>query len=104
MPSFNGIDPVEHVYVDEAGFNLDKSHDRVNTIIRQRAHDKIDCPCPKRGNAAISLHVVIYHHVITGSYTTAALLEFLNALDVRLYYLCCYHIWDNVSFHHAHDV
>ncbi len=99
----------EQFFVDEAGFNLNKTRRRGRNIIGHRAI--INVPGQRGGNismyAAISQNGVVHHHATLGPYNTAHIITFLDTLHDMLtnvqrpeqtrYVI----IWDNVSFHRA---
>lgn len=106
--------PHTFVYVDEAGFNLNKVRRRGRNRIGHRA--TVDVPGQRGGNismcAAISNNGIIHHVPTIGPYNTARLLDFLGGLynalipenergvvrpDLPNYVV----IWDNVSFHRS---
>uniref|UniRef100_A0A1A8EWS9 Tc1-like transposase DDE domain-containing protein n=1 Tax=Nothobranchius korthausae TaxID=1143690 RepID=A0A1A8EWS9_9TELE len=74
----------EFIFVDEAGFNIQKRR-RGRNIIGQRAI--VEVPGQRGGNdticAAISNHGVIHHHVALGPCNTQHLLRFLVSLEMH---------------------
>ncbi len=74
--------PLEFIYIDEAGFNLSKNRQQGRDIIGQRAI--VHMPGQRGGNitlcAAISLQGLLHHHAKLGSYNTQHIIIFLDAL------------------------
>ncbi|XP_060716614.1 insertion element IS630 uncharacterized 39 kDa protein-like [Tachysurus vachellii] len=101
----------EYLYIDEAGFNLQKKRRRGRNVIGHRA--TVNVPGQRGGNitlcATISTTGVVAHNAVSGPYNTARLLYFLNLLNeilfpqgdqeqmVRNFVV----VWDNVQFHHS---
>ncbi|XP_051512028.1 uncharacterized protein LOC127416624 [Myxocyprinus asiaticus] len=73
----------KYIFVDEAGFNLDRTHRRGRKLIGQRA--TVQVLGQHGGNismcAAISEDGVVGHRPLLGSYYTAHLIEFLNEIE-----------------------
>lgn len=109
--------PQEHIFIDEAGFNLAKTRRRGRNIIGQCTIT--DVPGQRGGNVticpAMSHNGVLHCHATLGPYNTAHLLNFLNTLhdnlfqpeqrgpgdpEQQMYVL----IWDNMSFYWAAQV
>ncbi|XP_016308870.1 uncharacterized protein LOC107663208 [Sinocyclocheilus anshuiensis] len=103
----------EYIYVDEVGFNLSKTRRRGRNVIGQRAI--VNVPGQRGGNitmcAAITQNGVLHHHARLGPYNTDHIIRFLDAVhdmlvqglqneDQARFVI----IWDNVSFHRAHQV
>ncbi|KAJ8377124.1 hypothetical protein SKAU_G00077040, partial [Synaphobranchus kaupii] len=101
--------PHKYIFIDEAGFNLQKTRRRGRNIIGNRAI--VNVPGQRGGNvtmcAAMGRHGVIHHHAQLGPYNTPRLLTFLDELKNILIppqdegpeqptYVA---IWDDISFH-----
>uniref|UniRef100_A0A1A8KSP9 Tc1-like transposase DDE domain-containing protein n=1 Tax=Nothobranchius kuhntae TaxID=321403 RepID=A0A1A8KSP9_NOTKU len=102
----------EFIFVDEAGFNLQKRRRRGRKIIGQRAI--VGSPWSTRWQCHnLCNHGVIHHHVTLGPCNTQHLLRFLVSLRDALFeqqgeelgpiptYVI---VWDNVGFHRAAQV
>ena len=79
--------PHEYLFLDEAGFNLQKRRQRGRNIIGQRAITEV--PGQRGGNitlcAAMGLEGLVHRHAVLGSYNTQHLLTFLEELkDILL--------------------
>ncbi|XP_076837164.1 uncharacterized protein LOC143482637 isoform X4 [Brachyhypopomus gauderio] len=79
--------PQEFIFVDEAGFNLNKRRRRGRNIIGRRAI--VDVPGQRGGNitlcAAMSSRGLLHRHAELGAYNTERLLTFLGELRDVLY-------------------
>ncbi|XP_076744850.1 uncharacterized protein LOC143420546 [Maylandia zebra] len=108
--------PHEYLFLDEAGFNLQKRRRRGRNIIGQRAITEV--PGQRGGNitlcAAMGTEGLVHRHAVLGSYNTQRLLTFLEELkDIlldrqqhhpRLAHHMYVIIWDNVRFHKTHQI
>lgn len=108
--------PHEYLFLDEAGFNLQKRRRRGRNIIGQRAITEV--PGQRGGNitlcAAMGMEGLVHRHAVLGSYNTQRLLTFLEELkDIlldrqqhhpRLAHHMYVIIWDNVRFHKTHQI
>ncbi|KAL3987640.1 hypothetical protein ACER0C_014755 [Sarotherodon galilaeus] len=79
--------PHEYLFLDEAGFNLQKRRQRGRNIIGQRAITEV--PGQRGGNitlcAAMGSEGLVHRHAVLGSYNTQCLLTFLEELkDILL--------------------
>ncbi|XP_060790269.1 uncharacterized protein LOC132894453 [Neoarius graeffei] len=79
--------PHEYLFLDEAGFNLQKRRQRGRNIISQRAITEV--PGRRGGNttlcAAMGSEGLVHRHAVLGSYNTQRLLTFLEELrDILL--------------------
>ncbi|XP_060776948.1 uncharacterized protein LOC132886378 [Neoarius graeffei] len=108
--------PHEYLFLDEAGFNLQKRRQRGRNIIGQRAITEV--PGQRGRNttlcAAMGSEGLVHRHAVLGSYNTQRLLTFLEELrDILLD--CQQHhpgpahpiyviIWDNVRFHRTNQI
>ncbi|XP_038562264.1 uncharacterized protein LOC119893925 [Micropterus salmoides] len=107
--------PHEYLFLDEAGFNLQKRRQRGRNIIGQRAITEV--PGQRGGNitlcAAMGLEGLVHRQAVLGSYNTQRLLTFLEELkDILLDHQ--HHpgpehpiyviIWDNVRFHRTNQI
>lgn len=108
--------PHEYIFLDEAGFNLQKRRQRGRNIIGQRAISEV--PGERGGNitlcAAMSREGLVHRHAVLGSYNTQRLLTFLEELKDILLDRQQHHsgpahpisviIWDNVRFHKTNEI
>ncbi len=108
--------PHEYLFLDEAGFNLQKRRQRGRNIIGQRAITEV--PGQRGGNitlcAAMGLEGLVHRHAVLGSYNTQRLLTFLEELKDILLDHQQHHpgpahhiyviIWDNVRFHRTNQI
>lgn len=108
--------PHEYLFLDEAGFNLQKRRQRGRNIIGQRAITEV--PGQRGGNitlcAAMGLEGLVHRHAVLGSYNTQRLLTFLEELKDILLDRQQHHpgpahhiyviIWDNVRFHKTNQI
>ncbi|XP_019210903.2 uncharacterized protein LOC109199985 [Oreochromis niloticus] len=79
--------PHEYLFLNEAGFNLQKRRQRGRNIIGQRAITEV--PGQRGGNitlcAAMGSEGLVHRHAVLGSYNTQRLLTFLEELkDILL--------------------
>ncbi len=94
--------PHEYLFLDVAGFNLQKRRQRGRNIIGQRGGNITLC-------VAMGLEGLVHRHAVLGSYNTQHLLTFLEELKDILLDRQQHHpgpahhiyviIWDNVRFH-----
>ncbi|XP_038586379.1 uncharacterized protein LOC119911548 [Micropterus salmoides] len=108
--------PHEYLFLDEAGFNLQKRRQRGRNIIGQRAITEV--PGQRGGNitlcAAMGLEGLVHRQAVLGSYNTQRLLTFLEELKDILLDRQQHHpgpehpiyviIWDNVRFHRTNQI
>ncbi|RXN30625.1 receptor-type tyrosine- phosphatase U-like protein [Labeo rohita] len=108
--------PHEYLFLDEAGFNLQKRRQRGRNIIGQRAITEV--PGQRGGNitlcAAMGSEGLVHRHAVLGSYNTQRLLTFLEEprdilLDRQQHHPGPAHhiyviIWDNVHFHRTNQI
>ncbi|CAM4609007.1 unnamed protein product [Leuciscus chuanchicus] len=108
--------PHEYLFLDEAGFNLQKRRQRGRNIIGQRAITEV--PGQRGGNitlcAAMGSEGLVHRHAVLGSYNTQRLLTFLEELKDILLDRQQHHpgpahhiyviIWDNVRFHRTNQI
>ncbi|XP_046698560.1 uncharacterized protein LOC124381187 [Silurus meridionalis] len=110
--------PHEYLFLDEAGFNLQKRRQRGRNIIGQRAITEV--PGQRGGNitlcAAMGLcgQGIVHRHAVLGSYNTQRLLTFLEELKDILLDRQQHHpgpahqmyviIWDNECFHKTKQI
>ncbi|KAL0152528.1 hypothetical protein M9458_052251 [Cirrhinus mrigala] len=108
--------PHEYLFLDEAGFNLQKRRQRGCNIIGQRAITEV--PGQRGGNitlcAAMGSEGLVHWHAVLGSYNTQRLLTFLEELRDILLDRQQHHpgpahhiyviIWDNVRFHRTNQI
>ncbi|XP_039889734.1 uncharacterized protein LOC120734808 [Simochromis diagramma] len=102
--------PHEYLFLDEAGFNLQKRRQRGHNVIGQRAITEV--PGQWGGNitlcAGMGSEGLVHRHAVLGSYNTQRLLTFLEELKDILLDRQQHHpgpahhiyviIWDNFSF------
>ncbi|RXN22017.1 receptor-type tyrosine- phosphatase U-like protein [Labeo rohita] len=108
--------PHEYLFLDEAGFNLQKRRQRGRNIICQRAITEV--PGQRGGNitlcAAMGSEGLVHRHAVLGSYNTQRLLTFLEELRDILLDRQQHHpgpahhiyviIWDIVRFHRTNQI
>ncbi|XP_025758107.1 uncharacterized protein LOC112843511 isoform X1 [Oreochromis niloticus] len=109
--------PHEYLFLDEAGFNLQKRRERGRNIIGQRAITEV--PGQRGGGnitlcAAMGSEGLVHRHAVLGSYNTQRLLTFLEELKDILLDCQQHHpgpahhiyviIWDNVRFHRTNQI
>ncbi|XP_045916972.1 uncharacterized protein LOC123977946 [Micropterus dolomieu] len=109
--------PHEYLFLDEAGFNLQKQRQRGRNIIGQRAITEV--PGQWGGGnitlcAAMGLEGLVHRQAVLGSYNTQRLLTFLEELKDILLDCQQHHpgpehpiyviIWDNVRFHRTNQI
>ncbi|RXN18454.1 receptor-type tyrosine- phosphatase U-like protein [Labeo rohita] len=106
----------EYLFLDEAGFNLQKRRQRGHNIIGQRAITEVSGQ--RGGNitlcAAMGSEGLVHRHAVLGSYNTQRLLTFLEELRDILLDRQQHHpgpahhiyviIWDNVHFHRTNQI
>ncbi|CAM4573550.1 unnamed protein product [Leuciscus chuanchicus] len=111
-----GRDGHEYLFLDEAGFNLQKRRQRGRNIIGQRAITEV--PGQREDNitlcAAMGSEGLVHRHAVLGSYNSQRLLTFLEELKDILLDRQQHHpgpaphiyviIWDNVRFHRTNQI
>ncbi|XP_039622931.1 uncharacterized protein LOC120537792 [Polypterus senegalus] len=108
--------PHEYLFLDQAGFNLQKRRQRGRNIIGQRA---ITEGSGQRGGnitlcVAMGSKGLVHRHAVLGSYNIQRLLTFLEELkdillDCQQHHPGLAHhiyviIWDNVRFHRTNQI
>ncbi|RXN25040.1 receptor-type tyrosine- phosphatase U-like protein [Labeo rohita] len=108
--------PHEYLFLDEAGFNLQKRRQRGRNIIGQRTITEV--PGQRGGNLTLCVAMgsegLVHRHAVLGSYNTQRLLTFLEELRDILLDRQQHHpgpahhiyviIWDNVRFHRTNQI